>query len=478
MKSRLKILLSVLACLVQACRSTGPLPEQGREGTAGGARLALARAAGLPESLPFHLQVTVSQKALARGLHSFAFGQADGKWLFVGGRTNGFHRADTKAFSSSAANKEFVVFDPSTGQTSTMPLPEEYKYLSANNMEYVQDGGKLYTAGGYGSTCEPDQEYCYKTQPMLTVLEVKGVIDGVLASDAEQVAASIAHIEDECFRVTGGVLRKVGDVFYLVFGHDYQGSYRDGNVGTYTEELRLFQVDFEDGKPVLRGGQCTSLGDATAKGTSSQYHRRDLNVTEAITPSGRAGLSVWGGVFTAQSGPWLNPIFIEPQDSGEPSIQVDTTFSQKTNVYECAHLLMYDPQAGAMYTTLFGGISYYYYEKGELVPGDLESKKGALPFTNIISTLVRSTDGAREYVQPEAQGLPDITGANAVFVLAPELEGMLYSPGILDLSKLPEEGEVLLGYIVGGIYSQEPHASDNNPTRANEKIYEVRLVRQ
>ena len=49
------------------------------------------------------------------GLHSFAFGQSDGKWLIVGGRLDGLHaRQPFNAFPASNNNTSLYVVDKVT----------------------------------------------------------------------------------------------------------------------------------------------------------------------------------------------------------------------------------------------------------------------------------------------------------------------------------------------------------------------------
>jgi hypothetical protein len=479
MNSSLKTLLFSLVCVSLACKTVTPPGLVTPPPVTIPGPVTSPLQTGLPQTLPFHLEVvesTANPKSLPKGLQSFAFAQAGGKWLFVGGRTNGFHRTSTssRTFPVAYANEQLIVVDPVSGQSWSRNLPAAYlARLSSSNTEGFQDGGTLYVAGGYGSNCGRDDPSCYNTYPNLTALQVQNVIDAVVAGDDTKIAANIVSIEDAHFQVTGGLLRKVGDYFYLVFGQNYSRIYKDGVTGAYTEQVRRFKLAF-DGK-TLTVSDYQAFGDPTgAQGTASQFHRRDLNVTEGIAPGGNVGLTAWGGVFTAADGGWPNPVYIEPQGTAAPALTVDMTFSQKTAYYECAHLLMYDPAAGAMYTTLFGGISNYYYNQaGELVPGGVTN---SLPWTNIISTMGRAANGTQEYVQPMNQGLPALIGANAELVLAPGVQLVAGTHDIVDYSKLTGS-RVLMGYMVGGIRATAWQTTGANPTYPIEKIYAVYVVR-
>jgi hypothetical protein len=103
--------------------------------------------------------------------------------------------------------------------------------------------------------------------------------------------------------------------------------------------------------------------DAKGAGPDSPFHRRDLNVVDAIRPDGSRGITVYGGVFTKTAGPWVNPVYIDQDPKGKITLTLDQKFEQKVSQYDCPHLLMYDPATRTMFTTLFGGISFYYYNK-------------------------------------------------------------------------------------------------------------------
>lgn len=495
MKTPVKTLLPCLAGLALASMTLTPTPAECQASAAPNAQpvsrkaprkpagqaapAAVKQAATQAQSLPFYLEVKESTtKKLPLGLHSFAFGQADGKWLFVGGRTNGYHGTSgaSSTFPSASANKKFIVYDSATGKNSILDAPDGYRQLSATNMLFVQDGDTLFVAGGYGSSCDDDKAKCYGTYDKLTAIQLKKAIAAVVAQDASKLKESVAFIQDSRFQVSGGFLRKVGSHFYLTFGHNYSGLYKDGKNGAYTERISRMKIAYDEGKNSLTVSDFEDFEDPSKKtGTESQYHRRDLIVTEGITPSGRVGLTAWGGVFTANDGAWEYPIHIEPQEEGAPQITVDTRLKQRTNLYDCAHLSMYEPGSQVMYTSLLGGITNYSHDKnGDLVSSTQENW---MPFSKLITTLVRSKDGISEHVQPPERSLPGFIGANAEFVLASEMEPLRHpsAHSILDYSKLTGD-KVLVGYLVGGLESNAAQ-SRKGRTGASNKIYEVYVVR-
>jgi hypothetical protein len=340
-------------------------------------------------------------------------------------------------------------------------------------MEYYQDGDVLYIVGGYGSTCNDDRPECYQTFPNLTAIRVSDIIKAITSNRQADIPQCIVSISDERMRVTGGDLKKIGDYFYLVLGQNYDNIYKGAYTGKYTEQVRRFKINF-DGKN-LSISDYRAFTDPAGSGPQSQYHRRDLNVADAIRADGSKGISVYGGVFTPNGSAWRNPIYIDQDSMGMTKITIDSSFQQKMSLYECAKLLLFDPASKTMYTTLFGGISYYYYDKqGQLEESNLDNP---LPFINTITTLARSSNGSTmEWPQPPSAALPQLMGANAVFVPDPGLAKYGGSREVIDYSKLPQ-GRVLVGRIYGGIWATAPQSSEFNPTFASSTIYEVYLER-
>ena len=70
------------------------------------------------------------------GVQSFAWGQHNGQWFIIGGRTDGLHRRQPPfAFLAADNNVNAYVVDPVTGQVwstaiaRSMPLPSEAAYV-------------------------------------------------------------------------------------------------------------------------------------------------------------------------------------------------------------------------------------------------------------------------------------------------------------------------------------------------------------
>jgi hypothetical protein len=477
----MKYLNYIILCLVLVAFSCGPASssDSSHTGTtqAKAQPVSASSASTLPATMPFHFEVKATDMKLSKGVQSMAAGHSGQKWLFVGGRTNGFHLtfSDSRTFPTKFSNEDFIVFDAATGQSYTLAIPDAYKVrLRATNMEYHQDGNTLYTVGGYGSNCDADNNNCYVTMPYLTAIDVPRAIDAIISGNSTALASTINSIEDKRMAVTGGVLHKLGDKFYLVFGQDYVGKYKSGLNGTYTKNVAVFTIEGSGANMKIGEYQTYTDPNPPADGQFSQYRRRDLNVTEEIFGDGTYGLAVWGGVFTIDDGGWPNPIYIKPNGNNAPDITLQSNFTLKCNYYEAANLGLYDPSTGVMYTTIFGGISNYYYNaENQLVQG---TGANSLPWVNIINTLAIASDGTKEFTQPATQVLPELIGANAEFFPAESLEVFRGASEIYDLSKITGE-RVLVGHIAAGIRSTANQTNGINPTFANDKIYEVYLVR-
>jgi hypothetical protein len=431
--------------------------------------------AGAPEkNVPFSISLELYDSQLAPALQSFAFAEHDGYWLMIGGRTNGFHgtSAEESTFPTAFSNRYIQVVNLANKTLSKMAVSGDDRFfLQSTNMLFYQDGDQLILVGGYGSNCEPDQPDCYQTFPRLSVIDVPAMIAAVKAGDAAAAKEAIVTLEDDRFRVTGGGLNKIGQDYFMVFGQNYDNVYKGAYTGKYTEQVRRFRFSLSGGK--LSVTDYHAYNDPNGGGENSQYHRRDLNVVEAVRADGSKGIAVYGGVFTPKGGGWVNPVYINGSGSNT-EITVDTGFEQKTSQYEAGQVLTYDPTAKTMYTTLLGGIGFYYYnDQGELVESSLQNW---LPFVSNITTLARFSDGSSlEQVQPPDQSLPGLRGANAIFAPHHSLAKIAGTSEVIDLSKIAQSGRVSLGYMIGGIFATAPQSSEFNPTYASPNIYEVFL---
>ncbi|MFT5764097.1 MAG: hypothetical protein ACI8X3_001525, partial [Saprospiraceae bacterium] len=87
----------------------------------------------------YHINVEPSTISGLDGLHSYAFGQIDGKWIFIGGRRDGIHaRQPFNAFPENENNTTIYVVDnisQNVWTSNILSLPEALKeQLQSTNM--------------------------------------------------------------------------------------------------------------------------------------------------------------------------------------------------------------------------------------------------------------------------------------------------------------------------------------------------------
>jgi hypothetical protein len=448
---------------------------------------------------PFTLEARDDVSARFPGsprLHSFAWAQWNGKWIFIAGRTGGYHGvggADAD-FPRDRANAKIWVVDPSgdgPARTFNFPVaalpasldPVKDQWMSSNLL-FFQDHETLYLAGGYGQ----DSQHEWVTYPILSSVDLPSLVEGVMRGE-DTFSRSIAFVKSEFVQVAGGELLKLDDgLFYIAGGHVFTGTYREfegadeKNSGkasqTYIGEIRKLRV--KRGAP----GQLTvALLD---RYQDPEFARRDLNAGFTILADGHSlGAAVYGGVFTKDQLSFTKPIYW----SANHPPQVDDTYEQKMSAYACAKFLLFDPDSHTMYTTFFGGISRWkwdYQKKQAEIAPLLGDKTNPVHFDGMewidhITTLIRGPHGTYEAVQP-SQRLAAYIGTNAVFLPTEDLRRIREDANVFDLKPLRGK-RILAGYLYGGIrafprefpYLDESplYYSGNVPTRANDMIIAV-----
>lgn len=430
----------------------------------------------LATGMPFEISLQLSNPTGGGlpSLHSFSSAEYDGKWLLVGGRTNGLHSLEIfnpDSFSPESRNDSLWVIDPATGQAWNKPLEEaglsasDVDFLSTTNAQFEQRDDRLYVVGGYGYVTETDG---FKTFGRLAAIDVPSVVDWVTGAQADLPANAIRTLESDVLTVTGGVMERIGDRYLLAMGQDFQGVYSHFTEGVYTNQIRSFTIEDD--------GDALALGEFTASEANPELRRRDLNVIPAMRPSSdggepEQGLTALSGVFTLFDGAWTVPVEIDADGiptTADPASSA--AFKQAMNNYSTAHLEFFSESSGEMHSVLFGGISLHSIDEatGEMIRDD------QLPFINDVTDVVRNADG--EYVQlalptkfPEVldiDGNPMLFGTNAEFLPAAGLP--TYENGVIKLDELAES--TLLGYIYGGITS---NAGNGGTKVASNLAFEV-----
>ncbi len=398
----------------------------------------------------------------APALQSFVFGQHDGKWLLIGGRTDGLHmRRPFEAFLASDNNVMLYVVDPAAKQVWSQPLSglaSSYEeQLQSTNMNFTQVDTVLYIIGGYGySPTETD----HTTFPYLTAVNLPQTIDAVVNNAS--LASGFRQTQDTIFQVTGGQLEYLNGTFYLVGGQKFIGRYNPmgpthgpGFVQVYTESIRNFELQ--------DNGTSLSYSNYQEAKDPANLHRRDYNMAPQIFPDGSLGFTAFSGVFQHTVDlPWHNTVDI--RDTG---YFVRNTFDQLLSQYHSAKLPIYDAAANQMETFFFGGMSRYYFDSTGVLMDDPN-----VPFVKTISKVVRfPNDSMVEYEL--AQKMPGFLGSGAEFI---PLESNFYTDAkILKLNDLPY-GKTLVGYIYGGIESSQENIFFSNTgveSWASNAIFEV-----
>mgnify|MGYP001140785935 CR=1 FL=1 len=100
------------------------------------------------------------------GLHSYAFGQHDGKWLIIGGRKDGMHARQLMfSFPQTQNNMDIFVVDnnaPQFWSASLNNLPTGIKeQLQSTNMNFYQDNDTLYIIGDYAFPTTANQHITF-----------------------------------------------------------------------------------------------------------------------------------------------------------------------------------------------------------------------------------------------------------------------------------------------------------------------------
>jgi hypothetical protein len=396
------------------------------------------------------------------GLHSYAFGQHNGKWLIIGGRKDGIHaRQPFNAFPGAQNNTDIYVVDIATQQTwstSVNVLPTGLKeQLQSTNMNFYQDGTTLFITGGYAYA---NSIADHKTFNNLTSVDLPNVIDAIVNGTA--ITSYFKQISNDVFAITGGQLAKIGTTFYLVGGHRFEGRYNPMNnptfIQTYTNAIRKFSI--------TNSGASLSYSNYEEISDPVHLHRRDYNLVPQVFPNGELGYTISSGVFQiAVDLPFLYPIDIKAN-----GYYPQTSFNQYLSNYHSGKVGLYDATLNQMHSLFFGGMSQYYYQGATLI------QDNTVPFVTTISRVSRNANGDLfEYKLPIE--MPNLKGSGAEFI--PNKTLPHYSNEVVQLSNITAD-EFVIGHVFGGIQSASTTAFTDNQTgltAADPTVYEVKLVR-
>lgn len=396
------------------------------------------------------------------GVHSYAFGQNNGKWLIIGGRIDGIHaRQPFNAFPTSNNNTNIFVVDIATQQFWTASLnslsTDVKEQLQSSNMNFHQDNDTLYIIGGYAFSATANDHITFNK---MTAIDVPNLISAII--NGASISPYFKQMTDENFAITGGQLGKIGDTFYLVGGQRFDGRYNPMNnptfTQTYSNEIRKFTIDNSENQLSIMNYQ--AITDAV------HLHRRDYNLLPQIFPDGSEGYTISSGVFQIN----VDLPFLYPVDIKANGYFPQTDFNQYLSNYHSAKTCLYDATENRMHNLFFGGISQYYYNGTTLI------QDNNVPFVNTISRTTRFSDGSsQEYQLPVT--MPSLKGASAEFI--PNKNLPHFENEVIKLDQITDD-EFIVGHIVGGIQSNSANpftSNQSSTTSANTTIYEVKLIR-
>jgi hypothetical protein len=407
----------------------------------------------------FTVSIAPSSITAMPPVHSGAFAEWNGKWIFIGGRIEGLHNFQSGlAFTTGGRNDSVFVVDPITNlrwsaYAGSLPV-DLFESICSNNMEFYTDSSTLYMIGGFG---RQDSITSWTTFPLLTAVDLNGLSNAVI--NGTNISSYFRQMVDTNLAVAGGQLQKIDSTYYLVFGQKFEGVYTNYNsplfTQHYTSEIRKFNIN--------DNGTTLSISNYSTIQDTDNFHRRDYNLIPQIFPNHDYGFTAFGGVFQKFANlPYLNPV-----DISSSSTQLNSTFNQNLNQYETAAIPVYDSLNNFMHTIFFGGMSLYTYDTATMTL----VQDTMVPFVKTISKVSRNGAGnLLEYNLPIE--MPSLIGSNARFI--PDHSISFYYNNILNLNSL--SGNTKVGWIVSGIQSDFANVSNLDPgsmSRANTVVYDV-----
>ena len=412
-------------------------------------------------TFPYDIVLTPVTVTGLPGLHSYAFAQNNGKWLIIGGRKDGIHaRQPFNAFPGSENNTDIYVVDIATNQfwsasvnVLSTGLQEQ---LQSTNMNFYQDDDTLYIIGGYAFSVSANDHI---THDKLTAIDVPNLINAII--NGTSISSYFKQIVNPNFAITGGQLGKIGNDFYLIGGHQFDGRYNPMNnptfIQTYSSSIRKFQID--------NSGTQLSISNYSEIVDATHLHRRDYNLVPQVFSNGELGYTISSGVFQISADlPYLYPVDIKASEYFP-----QTQFNQYLSNYHSGSVGLYNATLNEMHSLFFGGMSQYYYQSGTLI------QDNTVPFVKTISRVSRLADGTLEEYQLPTE-MPALKGSGAEFIPNENLPH--YSNEVIQLANITAN-EFIIGHLYGGILTTSASAfTDNqtNLTSADTSIYEVKLV--
>jgi hypothetical protein len=412
-------------------------------------------------------------------LQSFVFGQTSDAWLFIGGRTNGFHgfpNDGNDAFPRKKANKWIYAYTLSTHSLDSISvdsLPAALKdQFSFTNIQHTQDGDSLYLCGGYGATYSASNDSTFITDSTFSRVIVSQMVAAVKNHSGSQLRSAVVYAQPDNFVcATGGELFRINGMFYLCVGHRYQGAYNDATpspgLQTYLDAVHAFTITQTATSVSLNTNSYQTITDGLPDSTT-QFRRRDLVVAPGVQRNKNLGISIYGGVFTSQNTtPFTHPIYLTV--NGQTATFAVDSSHQYSNNYSAANLALYSKSSNRMYTTIFGGI----------VENAADTNNAS--FTKKVMSITHDLNANTTTYKTEAALLTatdnKFYGAESIFIEAANAPMYDAAHGIVDFDNLPANTPVVIGYVYGGIIASAPDNNGQSNSSASNKVFAVTVTR-
>lgn len=519
----------------------------------------------LSDTIPAPYTVSVDTfDTMSVGLHSFAFGEtSDGRWIAIGGRVDGFHgfsdATDQQDFPNTTANRAIRVYDPATKSLDTLsvdalPNSELHVLLSATNYQHNQVGETLYVTGGYGLKYgkqyagDPNADLSTSTHPFLAVIDTDALADAVAAGDGAAAEAAISYTTDpypqgeegqDVTAMTGGELMYVttdeGPLFYQVFGHQFDGTYRSfgscdafvpcesldpltpsncvptkdqepdfqittfyqfeyyANFDTcapdhqlYANEIRRFRIGTApDGTPVVE--DYVAVADTAAITDQAALDSLNENLTlpakhDILTRFRRRDLPVSPRVgpdgeqgFTAWGGVF-RPLKVNDGAGMWTGFSDAIHYTRSADGSERHEFVLNDQVVSSIYATAH--FVAHDTETNQLYTtliGGINAKEA---WTDWITTFVEDTSTKETKVSVQDERLPNPLGSEGEFVPNPAYVLETGVGDLIDYAALPS-GRTTIGYLFGSIEVGEvtDDSGSIGGTTSSHVIYEVVLTK-
>lgn len=417
---------------------------------------------GIAQNSPFAIHIEPYTINNLGGLQSYAYGQANGKWLIVGGRLDGLHRRQPfAAFDVAGNNNQLLVVDPIAGIVWSKPISSLsiglQEQLSSTNMAFYQSDAYLYLTGGYGYN---NASATRKTFNQLTAIDVPNTINAIINN--LPFDTYFRTVQDTSFGVTGGHLKKINNTYYLAGGNRFDGNYNPMGGASYTQAytnaVRRFQL--------IDNGTNISINHLPSWINANEFHRRDYNAVAQILPNGQAGVTLFSGVFQ----PTIDLPYLGSVTFDSTGYAPDANFQQYYNHYHCGVLPVYSANQQQMHTIFFGGIAQYYDNGGTL------TQDNQVPFVKTIARVTRNANGSmNEYKLPIE--LPNYLGSGAELIPLPGIPS--YSNHVIKLDDITAD-TTLVGHIYGGISSSGANifmSNDGSQSIAHNGLFKVYIIK-